>query len=198
MHKLIKAIMFATVAHEGQYRQGVLKQGYVIHCIRVVDRVMTAATTAGGIALPIDMLIAAVLHDVVEDTHVTLLDVEREFGHEVSRLVKWLTDDPEWTREERKARQAEKMTTAPPSVLMIKVADQTDNLSDMLESGLGPARMRRYLEGSAMVVSAASRTFEAREDMKDYGGVMRRLVSEYDATAARVRRSLDDTVESKE
>ncbi len=76
------AIEFATVAHEGQFRKS--GEPYIIHPILVAS--IVASTTSDK-----DMTIAALLHDVVEDTPFTFEDIEGRYGYDVALLVKGLT-----------------------------------------------------------------------------------------------------------
>ena len=76
------AIAFAVVSHEGQFRKS--GEPYVIHPILVAAIV---ASTSGDKT----MVIAALLHDVVEDTDYTLEDIEKRYGADVALLVKGLT-----------------------------------------------------------------------------------------------------------
>ena len=83
--KLAKAVQFATIAHDGAYRKGT-KIPYVAHVIE-----------AGLIAMTLtddeDIIIAAILHDVVEDTSFKLADIEKPFGSRVAELVSHESED---------------------------------------------------------------------------------------------------------
>jgi guanosine-3',5'-bis(diphosphate) 3'-pyrophosphohydrolase len=76
------------------------------------------------------MIAAAYLHDVVEDTPVTLEAIELEFGAEVARLVEELTDvsrPEDGNRKTRKAIDREHSAAASPEGQTIKLADLIDN-----------------------------------------------------------------------
>ena len=79
MKQLDKAIQFATKAHEGQTRK-YTGEPYIVHPLSVMEIVKTVDHTE-------EMLMAAVLHDTVEDTDVTLQDIDREFGPVVACLL---------------------------------------------------------------------------------------------------------------
>ena len=85
MTKLEKAIGFAMRAHHGMRRK---KENipYIIHPLEVV-------TILAGMTDDEDVLSAAVLHDTVEDTGVSLEAIEKEFGPRVMELVKTETED---------------------------------------------------------------------------------------------------------
>jgi len=79
--KIDKAYHFALKAHEGQYRKS--GEEYVIHPILV-------ATIVAKLSMDEDMVVAALLHDVVEDTPYTLEDI-KPYGDEVTLMVEGLT-----------------------------------------------------------------------------------------------------------
>lgn len=80
--ELEHAIDFATQAHEGQKRRS--GEPYIIHPLAV-------ATTLVDWGMDIDTILAGVLHDTVEDTSVTLADIENKFGRDVAFLVDGVT-----------------------------------------------------------------------------------------------------------
>lgn len=123
-----RAIEFATIAHEGQVRK-YTGEPYVTHPIEVARIVGTVPHTTA-------MLVAAVLHDTVEDTDITLEDIERDFGAEVSELVYWLSDKsrPEdGNRKVRKAIDRKHIKAAPVKAQTIKLADIIDNTKSISE-----------------------------------------------------------------
>ena len=80
--KLREALSFAVEAHKTQFRKS--GEPYIIHPILVSSIVATITNDES-------MSIAALLHDVVEDTQMTVLDIEKSFGHDVANLVEGLT-----------------------------------------------------------------------------------------------------------
>ena len=85
MTQVEKALVFATKAHAGQYRKGT-DRPYILHPVETMAIVMEFTEDE-------DMLTAAVLHDTVENTSVTLKRIEKEFGHRVAELVASVTED---------------------------------------------------------------------------------------------------------
>ena len=165
LERIALAYETAARAHAGQTRKGRAGIPYINHPVEVAR--MVAATGA-----PEDVVIAAVLHDVVEDSDVTLAELERAFGPEVAALVDALTDDPDWERlstPERKRRQAGEMPRAPGAARAIKIADQASNLGDLAREpeAWKPTEVWDYLAASCAVVDAcrgASPDLEARFD----------------------------------
>lgn len=118
-----KAEAFATKAHEGQYRKSDGKP-MVTHPIRVANVLRSNGFSE-------EVVIAGYLHDTVEDTDVTLEDIEREFGAEVRYIVAGNTEDKEKSWYERKKHTVDALKTAPLSIRALVVADKLDNLSSM-------------------------------------------------------------------
>lgn len=149
MSRLPQAYAFAARAHTGQFRRGVGKVPYINHPCAVAALV----TDAGGSDAAI---IAAVLHDVVEDTPVTLSEIKALFGSEVATYVDALTDTPQMESlpaKARKAMQAEKIAQAPEAARLVKLADQTNNLQDLCGIfGDRPVKVRKtYLAGATAI-----------------------------------------------
>ena len=87
---LDKAIVFATEAHSGIFRKGG-KTPYIVHPMEV-------AAIAARMTDDIEVITAAVLHDVIEDTTTTAEQLEKMFGKRVAELVLSDSDDKEANR----------------------------------------------------------------------------------------------------
>ena len=82
------------------------------------------------------MICAALLQDVVEDTHIKQVDLDAEFGMEISNLVFWVTDTQthaDGNRATRKARECRKLSEAPPEAQTIKLADLIHNSQSIFQ-----------------------------------------------------------------
>ncbi|HCO02221.1 MAG TPA: GTP pyrophosphokinase [Actinobacteria bacterium] len=125
LRPLQKAYAFAEEAHHGQKR--LTGEDFVEHPLAV-------ATIMADLGMDMTTLQAAMLHDVVEDTHFTVEDIEREFGAEVAVLVDGLTklDRIKFrSREQEQAENVRKMMIAMARdirVLLIKLADRLHNM----------------------------------------------------------------------
>ena len=122
--KYQKAIEFAAKAHEGQRRKG-SDIPYVSHPFAV------ASILRNQDCHP-DVVIAGLLHDTVEDTAVTISDIQAEFGASVAELV-WIVTEPDkilsW--EDRKQKMIETIKFAKPNAKYLSCADKLHNLSSL-------------------------------------------------------------------
>ncbi|MEY8095845.1 HD domain-containing protein [Falsihalocynthiibacter sp. S25ZX9] len=141
----------ATARHAGQFRKGTNPTPYVTHCAEV------AATVArhGGEA---EAVSAAWLHDTVEDTETTLVEIDRLFGNAVAALVGEVTDDPSLSKEEQRRAQ---IATAPhksAGAALIKAADQMSNLHSLVSSPPEWSQEKRlaYITKARAVVAGLS------------------------------------------
>lgn len=116
------ALRFATRAHGDQKRK-YSDEPYIVHPIAVAEIVRSVQHTP-------EMIAAALLHDTVEDTPVTLLDIKENFGAKVAHLVAWLSDIStpfHGNRQARKELDRQHLALAPAEAKTIKLADLIDN-----------------------------------------------------------------------
>jgi (p)ppGpp synthase/HD superfamily hydrolase len=119
-----RALAFAKTAHEsiGQARK-YTGEPYIVHPIAVAEIVRSVPHTP-------EMIAAAYLHDVVEDTPVTIEEIRTAFGDKVAELVDWLTDvsgPGDGNRRKRRELDLKHTARAPPDAKTIKLADLIDN-----------------------------------------------------------------------
>lgn len=160
-HALVKrALAFATAAHASiDHRRKYSNQPYIVHPIAVSKIVGTVSKKAENIC-------AALLHDVVEDTPVTLAEIVAEFGNVIGSLVEQLTDvsKPEdGNRTVRKNIDLEHSAKASADGQTIKLADLIDNAISIIanDPDFAPTfmrEMRRLLE----VLNRGDKTLQQR------------------------------------
>jgi (p)ppGpp synthase/HD superfamily hydrolase len=122
------ALEFASAAHAevGQQRK-YTGEPYIVHPVEV----MMLVRKAGGTS---EMQAAALLHDVVEDTHRTIDEIAEKFGQEVASLVLELTEPrSEGNRAARKAREAMRLGSVSPEAQTIKCADLISNMRSIAQ-----------------------------------------------------------------
>lgn len=121
-----RALRIAADAHEGQQRKGLGRVPYVTHPMHV-------ALILARLGASETELVAALLHDVVEDSpDWSLAELEREFGSDVRELVAELTEDKDLSWEQRKRAGIEQVRALSPRALTIKAADKLHNLSSLV------------------------------------------------------------------
>jgi len=143
-----KAAAFAEKAHAGQTRK-YTGRAYIEHPARVAQAVWRLEGSTP------EMVAAAWLHDVVEDTSVGLEDIRNLFGNGVADLVGWLTNPSKGMnlpRAERKRIDREHLAKTPHEAKIIKILDLLDNLSEMEDAPAGFKRL--YGEESLLLAQA--------------------------------------------
>lgn len=122
---IIKALEYATKAHENQYRKSGEK--YITHPIEV-------AKILAELELDVETISAGLLHDVIEDTEITYDDIKRDFGENIAELTNGVTKlgKIEYrSKEETQAENMRKMFLAMGKdirVILIKLADRLHNM----------------------------------------------------------------------
>lgn len=115
-----RAAEFAAKVHEGKVRKGT-RIPYVVHPYE-------AAVIASGITSDPDVISAALLHDVIEDTDVTYEELKAEFGTRIADLVQAESEDKSKTWKERKSATIERLKTAAREEKIICLGDKLSNL----------------------------------------------------------------------
>jgi (p)ppGpp synthase/HD superfamily hydrolase len=151
--ELDRAADFAVERHGDQKRPA--GEPYLEHLLETVD-----VLTNGPGVTDRDVLVAGVLHDVVEDTDTTLDEVRGAFGQAVADLVGWVTKPDAGPGEDKTAarlRYLSSLVDAPDEVLQLKLADRLSNVQ-RLETHPRPAkRASYYAETVEQLVPLAAR-----------------------------------------
>lgn len=128
-HDIIHAVQFAEDAHRQQVRR-YTGEPYIVHLLSVAKMISCAKIPRDLDDYREAMIIAAILHDVVEDTPATIEEVSKCFGSDVGYLVFSLTDTPKGcgNRAVRKGLDRERLNGASEAVKIIKCADIIDNM----------------------------------------------------------------------
>lgn len=129
MNIVEKARIFAVAAHSavGQTRKYTFEP-YWVHSAEVAEIVATCPHDP-------EMIAAAWLHDVVEDTGVTIEIIKAEFGNKIAELVGWLTDvsrPEQGNRSTRKAIDRAHSAMAPAEAQTVKLADLISNTRSIM------------------------------------------------------------------
>lgn len=146
---LIKAAVYAAEKHKYQRRKGFNQVPYINHPLKVASILSKFGETK------VELLIAAILHDVVEDTDASDEEVALEFSKEVSDLVLEVSDDKDLPYSIRKELQVKGAPTLSEDAKKIKIADKICNIEDILNYPLDWSTERKltYLDWAKEVVS---------------------------------------------
>jgi (p)ppGpp synthase/HD superfamily hydrolase len=151
---ILHAARFASLKHVAQKRKGAAAEPYLNHLIEVAELV------AGAIDEPDPNLIAAaLLHDVIEDTKTSREEVVADFGEDIAALVCEVTDDKSLPKSERKRLQIEHAPHLTARAQTIKIADKISNLRGILitpPEDWDLRRKREYFDWARRVVEACS------------------------------------------
>ena len=146
---LERAHDLAVTAHEGQLRAS--GEPYVVHPIAV-------AYELAQLQMDAETLAAALLHDVPEDTDVTLPEIEKRFGREVARLVDGVTKLSKFgsarTMEEQQAENIRKMFMAMAEDVRVVIIKLVDRLHNMRTLGYLPADKQARIARQTMEIYA--------------------------------------------
>ena len=126
---VLSAAVFAADKHAKQRRKGAAAEPYINHLLEVAQLVADAVREPDT-----NLLIAALLHDTIEDVGVTGEELAQRFGNDVATLVLEVTDDKTLPKEERKRLQIEHASKISARAQTIKLADKISNLRSILSS----------------------------------------------------------------
>jgi guanosine-3',5'-bis(diphosphate) 3'-pyrophosphohydrolase len=172
---LLDALAFSAERHRHQKRKGRSASPYINHPIEVA-RLLTAAGVAS-----VPVLMAAALHDTIEDTATTYEELAARFGPEVAGMVREVSDDPALTKAEQRRRQEIGAAGLTYGARLIRLADKISNVRDLVcdpPPHWSPRLTRDYLEWTRRVVDRCRGTDAALERA-------------YDEAYERARASLD-------
>lgn len=149
--RLINAVRFSASKHRYQRRKDPAKSPYINHPIEVTQLLWEV----GGVR-EADVLLAALLHDTIEDTQTGPDEIRAQFGAAVLSLVLEVTDDKSLPKQERKRLQVESAPHKSPGAKLIKLADKACNVRDIV--AMPPEtwpleRRREYLLWTEKVVA---------------------------------------------
>lgn len=165
MNRILAAAAFAAHKHRDQRRKDESASPYINHPIALAN---VLANEAG-----VDderVLIAAILHDTIEDTDTTEQELLREFGQEIAGIVLEVSDDKTLSKSERKRLQVEHASSISRRAKLVKLADKICNLRDVVgspPSGWSLARKQEYFDWAKEVVDGLRGTHPALEHIFD-------------------------------
>ncbi len=150
MNRLLTAIAFAAHKHRDQRRKDTAATPYINHPIALANVLANEAHIDDE-----TILIAAILHDTIEDTDTTEAELVAAFGPDIASIVAEVTDDKLLPKEERKRRQIVNAGTLSRQARIVKLADKICNLRDISRSppaGWSLERQRAYFDWAGAVI----------------------------------------------
>lgn len=162
---VIKCANFAAEKHRNQRRKDVDQTPYINHPLGVANILIQE----GNVFEPV-VILAAILHDTVEDTDTTFAEIEKEFGSRVCQVVREVTDDKTLPKAERKRLQIEHAPNTSREAKLVKLADKLYNLRDLekcVPIGWTSERVKEYFKWAKAVVDGCRQTNPALETELD-------------------------------
>ena len=178
--QVLKAADTAAKWHVHQRRKGSAQEPYVNHLLEVATLV---ADATGG--TDTNLVIAALLHDAIEDCEVSREIIAEAFSDDVASIIEEVTDDKTLPKQVRKDEQVKPTSKKSLRPKLLKLADKTSNLRAVATSP--PAdwsvkRRKTYVDWSREVVNKGLR------------GANQRLEEQFDQAAAAAERSFKPTI----
>jgi len=126
--QLLHALELASIKHRDQRRKDQEKSPYINHPIAVASLLAQHGVTDET------ALLAAILHDTIEDTRTTREELVAAYGETVAACVMEVTDDKALPKDRRKELQVEHAAHLSHSAKLVKLADKICNLRDIVDS----------------------------------------------------------------
>jgi hypothetical protein len=164
VRQLTKALAFAAEAHRNHRRKGASQEPYINHLIEVLDLVASVEDD------DMDILIAALLHDVLEDTRTGYDELVKTFGERVARIVQENSDDMTLPKPARQRARLASIGKKSREARVVKFADIISNLRAIEvapPAGWSNDRRLGYLNTCRNLVDAARGSSAEIERMFD-------------------------------
>lgn len=163
---LIKAFHFSADRHRHQRRKDNAHSPYINHPIEVAQLLWDV-----GNVRDIHVLLAAILHDTIEDTRTRPDEIRDKFGNEVLSIVLEVTDDKSLPKADRKRLQIETAPHKSHGAKLVKLADKCCNVRDLVTSPPEDWSLERrceYLLWTEQVVAGLRGTNDELEKYYDH------------------------------
>ena len=162
---LLKALRYSAEKHSNQRRKDARASPYINHPIQVAEILWHL-----GNVRDLNLLLASILHDTIEDTDAKPEEIRAQFGEDVLALVLEVTDDKSLPKEVRKQLQVERAPHKSWRAKQLKLADKISNVEDIISSppkDWSLERKREYLLWTERVVAGLRGVNENLENRYD-------------------------------
>lgn len=167
---ILKALTFSAEKHRHQRQDDAAASPYINHPIALVSLLSEHGVTDS------ETLCAGLLHDTLEDTDTTYAELKESFGRKISDIVQEVSDDKLLPFAERRRLQVAKAQVASKEAKLVKLADKTCNLRDIVNAppvDWGINRQRDYFDWAKEVADSIGnvnkgleKAFEAAFELK--------------------------------
>lgn len=150
MGLIFQALVFAAHKHRDQRRKDLEASPYINHPIQLAYILINEAGVTDT-----DVIVAALLHDTIEDTATTPEELAAHFGPHIRDLVLEVTDDKRLGKAARKRQQIVHAAASSPKARLVKLADKIANVRDLAQSpppSWSRTRIQEYFEWAKAVV----------------------------------------------
>ena len=147
---ILSALAFAAEKHRDQRRKNAEASPYINHPIALANMLASEGRIDDSV-----VICAALLHDTIEDTETTPVELRAEFGDEIAGIVLEVTDDKLLAKQDRKRLQIEHAGSLSQKAKLVKLADKICNLRDMAQqppAEWGLSRRQEYFDWAKAVV----------------------------------------------
>lgn len=154
-HRLLGAIRFAAERHRDDRRKGETAAPYINHPIAVAEQL-----AAHGLGEDVELLMAAMLHDVIEDTDATFEDLRAAFGARVAGIVQEVSDDKSLEKEARRQKVVDTIAHKSHAARLVKLSDLIANVHDVIHHPpqWSLERKLNYLRRAEQIAAAVAGT----------------------------------------
>ena len=171
VREILSAARFAAEKHSTHRRKGSFAEPYLNHLIEVAELLASTADE-----LDTKLIVAALLHDTIEDAGVTREELAERFGEDVAALVAEVTDDKSLPKERRKTLQIENAPKKSQRAQRLSAADKISNLRSIVNSPPANWSFDRRVEYVRW----------AREVVGRFADLNGRLAAEFNRTSAQL------------
>lgn len=162
---LLKTVQFAAQKHRSQRRKDINASAYINHPIQVAVILWDLGEIRNQ-----DVIVAALLHDTLEDTDTTMGELTRLFGQKIAGIVLEVTDDKTKPKPVKKQLQIDHAPFLSNEAKLVKLADKICNIRDVVEdppADWSVSRRTEYLEWARKVVDGLRGANSILEDEFD-------------------------------
>lgn len=202
VRQFIEACEFSAEKHKEQTRKNKTHDAYIVHPLHVAEILSACGVNR------VDVLIAAVLHDTIEDTQTTKKELEQRFGSDITKYVMECTDDKSLPKTERKKQQIIHGSQISDEAKLIKLADKYSNLFSVVNdppASWNEDRKRGYAVWSYAVCKNILMCSDRNIINNNLEALLDNIFSNYELTEANLDSQLeayykliDDAEEKKE